>query len=244
LTGSAISVASTNSKPRLTPRQANWCKSKAKDDKSVMDTKYSAALKEATLLYALPTNTLGSRKLAASINKKHQLVDRILNYKTLQNYTKNGIIGRSPEKRGPAARLPLPFMELLESHISMTQLEGREETKPRHLKTLIGAALKNTKFKDVSVNKCYERFRHQFPDTVCPMRTMEMEERRSLWTTYPNVNRWFDGTKACLIEYGFAEDKPQRVLDMFEGRMAPPCPIDGKHGAPFHCHTLLLLPIV
>ena len=45
------------------------------------------------------------------------------------------------------------------------------------------------------------------------------------------MNKWFDGTKTCLIEYGFAEDKPQLVLDIFEGRMAAPCPIDGKHDA-------------
>ena len=30
------------------------------------------------------------------------------------------------------------------------------------------------------------------------------------------------------MHLGFAEDKPQRVADIFEGVMAPPCPIDGK----------------
>ena len=133
------------------------------------------------------------------MNTKHGLVDRKLNYKTIQNYKKNGMVGKSPEKRGPAARLPLPFLELLESHIAMTQLEGREETKPRYLKAIIGAALMNTKFAHFSVDRIYRRFRQRFPDTVCPSRIMEIEERRSLWTTYPNVNRWFDGSKACLI---------------------------------------------
>ena len=102
--------------------------------------------------------------------------------------------------------------------------------KPRHLKAIIGAALKNTIFDGLCVEVMYTRLRQMFPDTVTPVQTMEMEERRSLWTTYPNANRWFDGVKIDLLRYGFAEDKPQHVLDMFEGRMAPPCPIDGELG--------------
>ena len=109
----------------------------------------------------------------------------------------------------------------------MTQLEGKEETKPRHLKALIGAALKNTPFEDFSQIKLYRRFREKYPDTVNPTRAMEMEERRSLWTTFPNVNKWFDGSKKCLIQYGYAEDKPMRVVDIFKGTSLP-FPIDGK----------------
>ena len=142
-----------------------------------MDTKYSAALKEATVLYRLPNNTLGSQKVADQINKKHQLVGRTLNYKTLQNYKRNDMIGWSPEKRGPLARLPLQFLELLESHIAMTQLEGREEEKPRHLKTIAVAALKNMEFQHFCINNLYKRFRCQFPDTGCPSSAMEIEKR-------------------------------------------------------------------
>ena len=65
---------------------------------------------------------------------------------------------------------------------------------------------------------------------------MEMEERRSLWTTYPNVMKWFDGSKACLIHYGYAEDKRQRVVDIFAGRPMP-MPIDGDYYA--LCYFLL-----
>ena len=135
------------------------------------------------------TNSLGSQKLADRMNNKHQLVDRKLNYKTIQNYKKNGMVGQSPDKRGPTTRLPLPFLELLESHITMTQLEGREETKPRYLKAIIGAALLNTKFAHFSVDRLYRRFCQRFPDTVCPTCIMKIEERQSLWITYPNVNR-------------------------------------------------------
>ena len=105
----------------------------------------------------------------------------------------------------------------------------KEETKLRHLKVLIRAALKNTPYNKYDAQKFYICFRQLFPNTVCPMRTIKMEERRFLWTTFPNLNRWFDRTKEFLIQLGFAEDKPQRVSEIFEGVMAPPCPIDGKH---------------
>ena len=131
-------------------------------------------------MYHSPTNNLGSRKLADYTNKEHQLVSRTLNYKTLQNYKRNGMIGRSPEKRGPVARLPLPFLELLESHISMTLLEEREETKPRHLKTIILAVLKNKKIQNFCIDNLYRWFCCQFPDTVFPSGAMETEERQSL----------------------------------------------------------------
>ena len=92
------------------------------------------------------------------------------------------------------------------------------------MKALIAAAINSTEYSDLSVDAIYKMFRAKFPDTVNPMKAMEMEERRSLWTTYPNLNKWFDGSKECLIHYGYAEDKPQCVIDIFEGRK-PPVPM-------------------
>ena len=48
-----------------------------------------------------------------------------------------------------------------------------------------------------------------------------MEERRGLRTTYDNLNRWFDGSKECLIRLGFAKNKPIKVIDMFAGHDLP-----------------------
>ncbi len=44
---------------------------------------------------------------------------------------------------------------------------------------------------------------------------MEMEEYWALWTTYPNIDLWGDGTKKCLIHYGYVIDQPQKVIDIF-----------------------------
>ena len=58
------------------------------------------------------------------------------------------------------------------------------------------------------------------------------------------LNLCFDGTKQCLVHLGFVEDKPQRVAEIFEGVMAPPCPIDGKpvvFSTRIHANTYLFL---
>lgn len=95
------------------------------------------------------------------------------------------------------------------------------------LKALIGAALKGTQFESMNEDWIYTTFRSKYPETVCPTKAMEVEERRMLWTTFPNLNKWFDGTKACLIHYGYVEDKPQLVVDIFKGRVMP-LKIDGE----------------
>ena len=77
-------------------------------------------------------------------NKKHSLKNKTLKYATIINQTTKKGVGLLPEKKGHKSKIPVCFWELLNCQISMTQMEGREETKPRHLKALIGAALKNT----------------------------------------------------------------------------------------------------
>ena len=92
------------------------------------------------------------------MNEKHKLEKRKITRMTLKNYVDQKNIGVSPEKRGPASKILLPFWDLLDCHVSMTQLEGKEETKPRHMKALIGAALKNSPFEDFSEIQLYGRF--------------------------------------------------------------------------------------
>lgn len=55
---------------------------------------------------------------------------------------------------------------------------------------------------------------------------MQVEERRGLWTTFGNLNQWFDGSKECLVHLGFAEDEPMKVIDMFAGHDLPFADLD------------------
>ena len=114
------------------------------------------------------------------MNKEHNLTQRKIVHSTMRNYIQQQNIGKSLDKRGSESQIPIEFWDLLRCHISMAQLEGKGETKLWHLKRLIGAALRNTKFENYSANNIYSRFRNKFPPTVNPTRAMEMEERRSL----------------------------------------------------------------
>ena len=98
--GESVYSGPKRPKPRQTPEQANWNQSMKNSDKLEQDTKYSAALKEATTLYSLKSNKLGCRKVAALMNAKHSLEGRTINYRTLVKYTTKGSIGKSPEKLG------------------------------------------------------------------------------------------------------------------------------------------------
>lgn len=40
-----------------------------------------------------------------------------------------------------------------------------------------------------------------------------VDDRRWQWTTYANLNTWFDGWKAFLLHHGFAEDTPEEQPD-------------------------------
>ena len=99
----------------------------------------------------------------------------------------------------------------------MRQLEDISEEKPRTLKALIDAALYDTDLKSVDQEWVYTYFRQKYPHVGEPSKVVHVEERRGLWTTYGNLNQWFDGSKECLVRLGFAEDKPMKVIDMFAG---------------------------
>ena len=227
----AATTALNNRKmPKLTAYQANH-NLFAVRVKSLSDQeKYKRALKEATTL--VKRGEMGRRKAVRLMNERYQLTrksERLLTKSTVSDYVAKGLIGSSPQKRGPLPKLPKDFNMLLNAHIEMKQLEGVQESKPRHIKALIGAAVRDTDRDSMSRDYLYRRFRKEMCATVAPTKPMQMEERRGLWTTYNNLNDWFNGAKKIMIDLGFAEDKPMRVVDIFRGRESEmPCEIDRK----------------
>lgn len=168
---------------------------------------YKLALKEATRLY---TNG------AALFNKAQQDDPHEL----LQ--TRGELVDTSCLKKGPSVSLPPVLLELIYAHVSMSQLSGNGECKPRKVMGLIGAAIANTEYySKFSVLYVYRNLRERFADTVQESKVMNVEDCCMNWTTYPNLNIWFDGTKAELIHYGYVEDTPQPVRDIFAGKPMP-----------------------
>ena len=187
-------------------------------EKMDKNERYKHALKEATKLVS--SKEMGSREAVKRVDEKFNLNSKMckrITKSTVNRYVQRGKTGESPMKRGPARKLPPEFNGLLHAHVQMKQLEGVAEAKPKQVKALIGASIRETSYDSMSRDYLYRRFRQQTAPSVAPSKPMQVEDRRGIWTTYGNLNDWYDGAKATLIEYGFAEDKPMRVVDLFKG---------------------------
>ncbi len=225
---SSTSSSQSDRAPKRTSAQASYHRSFMLKHKQNVDVRYSKALKEATSKYM--EGGISFVKVCNEFNKKYDLPnERKLNKTTLRNYIASKRVGVSPLKKGPKPTLPPKFLDLLSCHISMRQLSGEGECKPKDLKGIIGAAIANTPLEDeLSSEYVYKKLMEKFPNTVRQSKAMKVEDRRSNWTTYPNINLWFDGAKESLLRYGYAEEGEQLVKDIFKGTQ-PPCDIPGKY---------------
>ena len=210
---------------RRTPKQFNDYLQKTLLDNKSIGEKYSMALKDATRMYNERdgSSTLSLQKICDQMNAKYCLNGKKkLNRMTLSNYISKGLVGSSPLKMSYRAKVPDTLLELMRVHISMCQVSGLQEAKSQSIKALIGAAILGMRFEEeFTVEWIYKKLRHKFPNVIVPSRELEVEDRRASWTTYPNINVWFDGAKKILIESGLVEDRPMRVIDMFEGHPLP-----------------------
>ena len=107
------------------------------------------------------------------MNRKHGLTGKHkVNNMILFNYLSKKKIDESPEKKGRASIIHLSCADLLMCHVSMKQLEGIEEVKPKKLKALIGAAIKNTEYESLSPDNVYVWLRDQKLEAVTPTKSM------------------------------------------------------------------------
>lgn len=72
---------------------------------------------------------------------------------TVLNYQNKGLAGSSPLKRGPDVKLLSASNFLVQAHIEMKQLEGVSETKPKHVKALIGASFQETNYEGMGMSR-------------------------------------------------------------------------------------------
>ena len=87
------------------------------------------------------------RKATRTMNGKYELTknsEKMLRKSTISNYIAKGLIGVSPLKQGPARKMPSEFNKLFNARVEMKQLEGVQESKPKHIKALIGVAVRET----------------------------------------------------------------------------------------------------
>ena len=130
------------------------------------------------------------------------------------NHVRAGLAGLSPLGKGPAPRIPTTAVDVVASHVSMSQINGNE-LKPRAIRQTIAALVEGTTLEQhlkskQQRSKFLRRLRQSglqaVPKVLC-------DNRRWMFLTYTNVGRYFTGWKYFQLTTGFAEDEPMLLSD-------------------------------
>ena len=80
------------------------------------------------------------------------------------------------------------------------------------MKRLIGASIVGTPYEAAfQIESVWRKVRSEFPAALQAANKISVEDARAQWTTYDNLDQWFDDVKKDLIGTGLVEDKV--VLD-------------------------------
>jgi hypothetical protein len=172
--------------------------------------KFSRAHKAATKLYAAELSKgddgMSSRKVEAVIKKKYKGVGP--SHATIHHYVvTKGEIGMSPQKRGPIGHIPVVAYKSLcagfATFIRINQLNCTGGVNHRGKMAPIVAETMN-----VDVETAREILKRLARDTAIDLGCAKgsfAEERRVRWTTYQNLELWFDTWERELLKLGLMQ---------------------------------------
>eukprot|EP00966_Prymnesium_polylepis_P230928 5344189-Prymnesium_polylepis.1 len=132
-----------------------------------------------------------------------------------------GLAGRSPPKMGRPSAVPTQVVALVATNASMSQINGNE-LKPRAIMRNLNALVDGTELQQhLRSKEQRKRFLSRLRRlpvagggaTLSAVPKVLTDNRRWMWLTYENVNRYFDGWKYFQISEGFAEDEPMGLPD-------------------------------
>ena len=144
---------------------------------------------------------------------KHNLIGtkKTLTRSTLYRAVSKGSNGESsPVKKGPAAKIPEVLLEVVAAHTQVSQCSDGE-MRGREIKRLIGAAIIGTEYNDrFKIESVWRKVRREFPEQLQATSKMSVDDARAQWTTYENLQQWFEDAKKDLIETGLVIDAEVR----------------------------------
>ena len=201
---------------RRSSRQATFARLDAKLEKLDYSARFKTAFKEATEAIAAKENDSCAESvpsLVARLNCKYKLDGkRKLTRSTLYRAVQHGKVGVSPCKKGPPTKIPDLLLDLAATHSEVCQVGNGGELRGRDFKRLIGAAVLGTQYESkFEVNSAWRKLRERHPEKLQAANVATAEDARLRWTTYDNLQRWFDDAKADLLASGLAID--QQVLN-------------------------------
>ena len=211
---------------RKSARQASEARIDEKEAKQCLNQRYSSAFKDATFMMssmssectiggpgtASSESLLTTEKIISQLNELYNLngTKKKLARSTIYRALARGDIGKSPLKKGPPIKIPDALLEVVAVHTEVCQV-GEGELRGRDIKRLIGAAVLGTEYHDkFKVQSVWKKVRREFPEKLQATSKLSVDDARGQWTTYSNLQQWFDDAKRDLIDTGLVIDREVR----------------------------------
>ena len=183
----------------------------------------SDAFKQATKFYAIEKAKGRQGKSCAEICRAvNQSFGSDVKDRTVRQYVQKRLIGVSPKKRGRIGFIPLEQFNVMvaaaETFITIRQLGRLGAPNRQELRKIVNTVA-NSKTNKI----CPDRHDDSLIDRILSQQSTEFtaqtsvnkqEERRVAWTTYSNLNTWFDSWKHYLIALEFAKAKEEADDDV------------------------------
>ena len=204
---------------RLSSKQASATRLEAKRTKLNYDGRFKAAFKDATNLVAQNIGTKGSvpvQSICTRINLGYHLVGpKCLKQSTVFQAAQIGLVGTSPEKRGPASKIPMILLKVAATHSQVCQA-GDGELKSKGITQLIGFSIEGTEFEGaLEIESAWRKFWTSFPEKLQAGKKISVEDARKQWTTFDNLNLWFNDVKKDFIRSGLVDEEGNMASEVF-----------------------------
>ena len=108
---------------------------------------------------------------------------------TLIRYFEKGIVTKC--KMGPPSTISETILRAVALHCSMCQVSGMGEAKPRELKGILSAAVRETKHEaSFELESVYRKAISSQAETMQNSKRQQNEDIRSQWTTFEKISIW------------------------------------------------------
>jgi hypothetical protein len=205
---------------KITARKTSHQAQVARGNKKVENDIEKHAFKVATLTLSKErkkTDGLNSVQICTAVN---ETFGTTLQPKRIRNSVNAGKIGVSPVRRGPKGYIPdfdfKLFATAMETYTIIRQIGRTGCPNRQELKKTVNAVANSkegtpTRSQDDTL---INRLLNEMPvDIMTTGKANKAEERRVAWTTYSNLNTWFDSWARHLVEFETARPVTPEDVD-------------------------------
>ena len=158
----------------------------------------------------LPTGHPEKKSDIAIVKSINEIQSSNISVKTASMMVRQGRIGISPVHKGPEGILSTQIWGVLKgafiSYINLEQAHALKQSSMKELTLKINKCLNKGGY---ARNDQYfaRKLRRETADSLDIGEKNVMEDRRSKWTTFANLNLWFSTWERMLIDLGFGRKK-------------------------------------